>query len=113
MKKNIVLTCSLLIGLAFIPVGQVGKQVPSKNYIIADREAMLEKKIESAYTEGEVTLLHESNALRGWLQQVKNKEQKMKDANGGQLSSGNNTELEKELDQVSKKLHRFVRRYTN
>lgn len=115
MKKKIVLTCSLLMGLGLtsIPPGRAGRPHPVKTYTIAERETMLEKKIENAYNEGEVTLLHQSNDLRGRLQIIRNKEQKMKDANGGKLSSGDKVALEKELNQLNAKVYLFVRRFTN
>lgn len=97
MKKNIVITLSLIAAFAVSPV------VQAKKYTISDREVSLEKKVDAAYKANQLTL-KEADNLKSKLSDVKDEEVKMKQKNGGKLSYENLTKLEKDLNKISEKL---------
>jgi hypothetical protein len=99
MKTNSIFALSLVIAFAVSPCAQ------AKKYSVYDREVSLERKIDSAYKANQLTL-KEADSLKDKIKGVKEDEQKMKDKNGGKLSYENVTDLEKELNKVSEKLHK-------
>ena len=107
MKKKIVIASILLLGssLALIPSGEAKRVRAHQEYTVSDRQVSLEKKIDTAYKDNQLTL-QEADDLRGKIKKVKDKEQKMKDNNGGKLSYSDKTTLEKSLNSVSEKLHK-------
>lgn len=110
MKKETMAALALLVGMALtitMPADARKKHpaVGGEPYSIADREVVLDKKINEAYSANQLTL-QEADDLRGKMKKIKDKEQKMKDQNGGKLSYSDNTSLEKSLNDVSNKLHK-------
>jgi len=109
MKKRVVIISALLLGssLGLMPSGEARRLSTRHEYTITDRQVVLEKKIDAAYSANQLTL-QEADDLRGKIKKVKEKEQKMKDTNGGKLSYANRTSLEKALNSVSEKLQKKV-----
>lgn len=107
MNNKIVLVYSMLLGLGLIlmPPMQARKHVHPEKYTISDREVALERKINSAFAANQLTV-QEADDLRGKLKKIKDKEQKMKDENGGRLTYPNSTTLEKSLNSISEKLQK-------
>ena len=109
MKKKIIFASALLLGTILITAPMEAKRKhpnPSNEpYTVTDREVSLDKKINDAYDANQLTL-QEADDLRGKMKKIKDKEQKMKDKNGGKLSYGDNNSLEKSLNDVSTKLHK-------
>ncbi len=83
----------------------MGNSVEARKYTIYDRQVALEKKIDKAYKDNQLTL-KEADNLKGKIKSVKEEEEKMKNKNGGKLSYEDNTTLEKDLNKISDKLHR-------
>jgi hypothetical protein len=108
MKKRTIIAWALLAGMMFTvsaPADARKKAHSNEPYSIADREAMLDRKIDTAYNDNQLTL-QEADDLRSKMKKTRDKEQKMKDKNGGKLSYSDNTSLEKSLNDVSNKLHK-------
>ena len=99
MKINALVALSLVVAFAVSPC------VQAKKYSITDRQVSLEKKIDKAYKDNQLTL-KEADGLKEKIQEVRDDEQKMKDKNGGKLSYKNQTSLEKDLNSVSEKLQK-------
>lgn len=78
--------------------------VDAKKFTVSSRQTTLMAQIDRAQRTNELTL-KEANDLRDKLRDVQVKEDAMKEKNGGKLSYDNISELEKDLNKVSNKLH--------
>ncbi len=79
--------------------------VDAKKFTVSSRQTTLMAKIDRAQRTNELTL-KEANDLRDKICDIQLKEDAMKEVNGGKLSYANITELEKDLNKVSNKLHK-------
>jgi hypothetical protein len=98
--KKAAVTC-LLLGIGLLSF----TGVEAKKWTVTQRQQRLSGEINSAFKANQLTL-EESESLRRECDKVTEQEQKMKEKNGGKLSYSDDTQLERNLNKISNKLHK-------
>lgn len=96
------LALSIIIALASLAPAAIAKK-----WTITERQAKLSSQIETAFKANQLTL-KEAEGLRHDAGKVSEKEIKMKEKNAGRLSYTDETELERDLNKLSLKIHKKV-----
>jgi len=100
-NKNIALALCSVFALGFLSLAPA----EAKKWTVTKRQEKLCCEIDQARKSNQLTS-QEADNLKAEVDRVKEKEQKMKDKNAGELSYSDNTELERDLNKVSNKLHK-------
>ncbi len=79
----------------------------AKKWTITGRQDALLKEIDSSFKSNQLTL-KERDDLRSEEEKIVLKEKSMKEKNGGKISYEDNRKLEKDLNNLSNKLHKKV-----
>lgn len=95
----------LLLSGALLLQGLVLQSADARKYTVSSRQRTLMAQINRGQRTNELTL-KEANNLRDKLFDIMDKQDAMKEVNGGRLSYDDITELERDLNKVSNKLHK-------
>jgi hypothetical protein len=77
----------------------------AKKWTVTQRQQALSMEIDKAFRTNQLTL-KEADGLKREVIKITNREQKMRSKNGGKLSYEDDNQLEKDLNDVSVKLHK-------
>jgi hypothetical protein len=101
MKKGsstLAVAVAALVALSLSPA-------QAKKWTVTQRQEKLSIEIDRAFKANQLTL-DEADGMKKEAAKIATKEEKMKSKNGGKLSYSDDTELEKELNKLSVKLHK-------